>query len=106
MISGYLHASVMRVYGCGLNFAMWGRCLFTTDSVNSKIGLCYPNARQGDEVWIMRGANVAFVVRPLEHAEPGCAGRYALIGNCYVHGIMDGELAELEKLNQRPIVFV
>lgn len=39
----------------------------------------------GDEVWLLRGANVPFVLRRLE------VGNYQVIGEVYVHGVMHGE---------------
>jgi hypothetical protein len=104
MIEGNLYATDMRGYGWGLNFAMWGRCLFTTHE--GRLGLCHPNTKSGDEIWIMRGVQVPFVVRALEQTKPGGADSYSLIGDCFLQGTMDGEVAELEKLMERPIVFV
>ncbi|OCK92862.1 uncharacterized protein K441DRAFT_726114, partial [Cenococcum geophilum 1.58] len=104
LINGYLYAADMRAYGWGLNFAMWGRCFFTTYS--GKVGLCHPNTLPGDEVWVMRGVQVPFVVRSLEPAGPRCAGKYSLLGDCFLNGIMDGELGEKEKLMEQPIVMI
>ncbi|RWA07059.1 hypothetical protein EKO27_g8045 [Xylaria grammica] len=39
----------------------------------------------GDEVWVLAGGNVPFTLRKVSE------GRYTLIGECYVHGIMHGE---------------
>lgn len=41
----------------------------------------------GDQVWILHGGNVPFVLRPVD--EDGC--RFRFIGASYVHGIMHGE---------------
>ena len=38
-----------------------------------------------DQVWVLAGAKVPFVLRPLEN------GRYQVVGQAYVHGIMHGE---------------
>ena len=35
--------------------------------------------------YILLGASLPFVLRPAEES------RYSLIGDCYMHGIMDGE---------------
>lgn len=47
----------------------------------------------GDEIWILFGGSVPFILRPYpdDSEHHGC---YALIGDCYVHGIMDGEAME------------
>lgn len=44
-----------------------------------------PEVQQGDVVAIFYGCDLPYVLRPSRR------GRYRLIGNCYVHGIMDGE---------------
>lgn len=57
----------------------------------------------GDEVWVILGSNMPFILRPkrateaagLEEGEDRSgAGRdeYRLVGDCYVHGIMHGEV--------------
>ena len=78
LLEGDVNALDMRAYGWGLTFAVWGRCFFTTHSV--KMGLCHSNTRSGDKVWVMRGIQVPFVVRPLETADAGCAGQYFFLG--------------------------
>lgn len=66
------------------------QCLFRTNK--GYIGLS-DNPRPEDEVWILSGGRVPFVLRPyLDNS--GHTGSYALVGDCYVHGIMDGEAAE------------
>jgi hypothetical protein len=104
LIDGDLSALDPRAYGWGLQFALWGRCFFTTSS--GKMGLCHPNTLPGDEVWVMSGIHVPFVVRPLEPADAGCSGTYSFRGDCFLNGIMDGELGEKEKTMERPIVMV
>lgn len=46
-----------------------------------------------DEIWILFGGSVPFILRPY-HNDSDYAGSYSLIGDCYVHGIMDGEAME------------
>ena len=69
-----------------------------------RMGLCQPNTKPGDEVWIMRGVPVPFTVRPRQSAEPGAAEQYAMLGDCFLLGIMDGELGDKEKMDQRYII--
>jgi hypothetical protein len=61
------------------------RFFITTDG---RIGLGPPEARPGDFIAILLGENVPFCLRadPDEHS-----GYYKLIGDTYVHGLMDGE---------------
>jgi hypothetical protein len=42
--------------------ATYGRCYFKAE--NNGQGLCYPNACVGDEVWVLDGGKVPFVLRP------------------------------------------
>ncbi|KAF2267480.1 hypothetical protein CC78DRAFT_416448, partial [Lojkania enalia] len=49
------------------------------------IGAVPVSAALGDELFVLKGANVPFVLRR------GVEGRYKLVGECYVHGIMRGE---------------
>lgn len=66
----------------------------------SKLGyMCQTSrfAREGDSIFILRSANVPFVLRPKGDA-------WEFIGDAYVHGIMQGEAHE-EKL-YKPIELV
>ncbi|KAK8058831.1 HET-domain-containing protein [Apiospora phragmitis] len=70
--------------------AMQFQSFFVTDDVH--MGLGY-DPQPGDEVWILAGGKVPFILRPVTDGhsqEP----RYTLVGDCYVESIMDGELAE------------
>lgn len=51
------------------------------------VGLGPENVKYGDEIWIVEGARVPFVLR-------GNRDRHRVVGEAYVHGIMHGELAE------------
>lgn len=104
LLDGDLEGLDMRGYGWGVNFAVRGRCFFTTAS--GKMGLCHPNTIPGDEVWIMSGVRVPFILRALGPGDPGCAKRHSFLGDCFLNGIMDGELSGREKLMERPIMMV
>lgn len=64
--------------------AVFGRSFFVTSK--GHLGLCYPNARPGDEVWVLRAGSVPFVLR-----DNTLSQTYGLVGDCYLHGFMDGE---------------
>lgn len=49
------------------------------------MGLALRSVCQGDEIWIIHGSRIPFVLRK----QPD--GSYAFLGEAYVHGIMDGE---------------
>ncbi|KAF1954801.1 hypothetical protein CC80DRAFT_392152, partial [Byssothecium circinans] len=60
-----------------------GRAAFRT--ANGYIGMGPRAMRQGDVVVALDSGAVPFILRPK-------ADHYLLIGECYVHGIMFGEL--------------
>ncbi|KAK6824580.1 hypothetical protein PG987_012074 [Apiospora arundinis] len=64
---------------------------FVTD--NGYIGLGHPDAAVGDMVAVLRGGPVPYVLR-------GNKENHTLVGECYVHGIMDGELFQQQQQQQ------
>jgi hypothetical protein len=57
------------------------------------MGIGPPNTRPGDQVWVFCGGQVPFVLRKVKQENPtsnATSGR-TLVGDAYVHGIMDGE---------------
>ena len=46
--------------------------------------------RKGDRICVVRGCATPFVVRPVEERD-GIVAYWELVGECYVHGLMDGE---------------
>ncbi|PVH71043.1 HET-domain-containing protein [Cadophora sp. DSE1049] len=67
-----------------------------------KIGIVPRNARVGDIVVVLHGAQVPFIVRPKTET---MELQFELIGECYVRGLMDGEALELG-LPATELVFV
>ena len=97
-----------------------GRTLFRTRMPRSApagsdhtalIGLGPETMQPGDEVWLLKGGRVLYILRPAfieEHSpsifegtinltgsEPSRdkIGSYRFVGECFVHGLMDGEVA-------------
>ncbi|KAI0120886.1 HET-domain-containing protein [Hypoxylon sp. NC0597] len=60
-----------------------GQNLFSTQ--NGYVGTINGVPQQGDEVFIILGCDVPMLLRP------SSTGEYEVIGDCYMHGIMDGE---------------
>jgi hypothetical protein len=60
---------------------------FSVTSSNS-IGLVPKLAKIGDEIYLLAGGQFLYVLRP----QGDC---YRLIGECYIHGLMDGEALEM-----------
>ncbi|KAI1736457.1 hypothetical protein F4680DRAFT_432206 [Xylaria scruposa] len=52
------------------------------------VGFCPRGTQKGDFVCILFGCSVPLVLRQIGS---GDGGQYTLIGECYVHGKMDGE---------------
>ncbi|KAM0428826.1 hypothetical protein ACHAPT_006626 [Fusarium lateritium] len=59
------------------------KCMFATNK--GQLGLGPKSTREGDEVWILAGADAPFILRRRENE------RYTLIGEAYVHGAMFAE---------------
>ncbi|KAF6822612.1 heterokaryon incompatibility protein [Colletotrichum plurivorum] len=64
-------------------------------SVRGYIGLGPLATAAGDSVWVIPGADAPFILRPKED------GGLLVVGEAYVHGIMNGEFAELEARLQK-----
>jgi hypothetical protein len=62
------------------------------------IGVGPPDTQVGDQVWILNGGRLPFVLREKESKKYTCNGslRFSLVGDAYVHGIMDGEFVHSE----------
>jgi hypothetical protein len=62
--------------------------------------------QSNDEIWILFGGSVPFILRPYPD-DSDHAGSYSLVGDCYVHGIMDGEaMARLGETEMREVCLV
>jgi len=75
-----------------------GSKLFITQS--KRIGLTSLSTEIGDEAWVLRGGQVPFLLR---RRNAGDSPDYMLVGDCFVHGCMDGELAD--ELERNPTKF-
>jgi hypothetical protein len=70
------------------------RSFFTTQS--GRMGLCPRQTRPGDLVVVLYGGNAPYILRSLpgSNSSSGRVDRmpfFEFVGECYVHGIMDGE---------------
>jgi hypothetical protein len=70
-----------------VNRASWNRMFFVTE--NGYIGIGPVGMAPGDDVFLLLGGHVPYVLRSKETS--AC---YHVIGESYVHGVMDGELWE------------
>ena len=72
-----------------------GRRFFTT--LGGYMGIGPPGMRSGDLVCVFLGGNIPWIIRQDGH-------EYSLVGECYVHGIMDGEFIQTENLPVQDII--
>lgn len=91
-----------------------GRCPFytkpCTGSSHGLLGLSHATAKPGDELWILKGGKMPFVLRPIPMTIPSTnlttgetkalpvnAGMptYELLGEAFVLGLMDGEIIDM-----------
>ncbi|EAT87361.1 hypothetical protein SNOG_04970 [Parastagonospora nodorum SN15] len=83
---------LVRTYLLVVRDIVWNRRTFRSDiNLCGKqfVGLVPPNARIGDQICILYGCSVPVVLRKLE--SPDQTLQWQLVGDAYVHGIMDGE---------------
>jgi len=69
------------------------------------MGLAPPSTLVGDKVYVFLGGRTPFIVRKIDF-DPGKSFYYTLIGDCYLHGVMDGEALSLNYEKQRYISLV
>jgi hypothetical protein len=76
------------------SYALWGvaedRCWYRT--CQNYLGLGSISTKPGDQVRLLCGAKVPFVLRP---QSPLNEGKHELVGGCYLHGFMHGEMLKM-----------
>ncbi|KXX82847.1 Heterokaryon incompatibility protein 6, OR allele [Madurella mycetomatis] len=70
---------------------------FFSPTACGRMGLFPNEARMGDLIAVVAGSRVPFVIRPQPDGKA-----YTLVGPCYVHGTMNGELLRLRREDGRP----
>ncbi|KIN02890.1 hypothetical protein OIDMADRAFT_118906 [Oidiodendron maius Zn] len=82
-----------------------GQTFFITQ--RGYFGIGPPTIEQGDEVWVISGGKVPFILRPRETGsqapQPMISLEFTLVGNAFVYGIMDGEAEMLCGASQKVI---
>jgi hypothetical protein len=64
-----------------------GRRLFRTPRDLLGLGPDYIGDREGQmQIWILKGSNVPIILTPDSH------GWFSIVGEAYVHGVMDGKI--------------
>lgn len=94
------------IEGCGNDYKEalatfhWGRKLFRCHHTGL-LGLGPRYVQAGDAVAVLPGSRVPIVLRPVIDPQAGLTYTYTLVGNAYVHGMMDGRIIE-SAVNQTP----
>ena len=73
------------------------------------IGLGPRTIKKGDEVWVLYGGNVPFLLRPDKVRtvdEVGDRQCHSLVGDCYLHGIMHGGLLSRDGVAAKKVYLV
>jgi hypothetical protein len=84
--SSYWESDLANSFHISFNEACNGRRFFVTKK--GYFGIGPAELEEGDEIYILAGGKLPFVLRPLPESQPDT---FELVGDCYVHGIMDGE---------------
>jgi hypothetical protein len=89
ILQGLMYSVEARPRGCRkwedrVLWASYGRRYLRTG--NGFVGLVPYDTKEGDIIVILYGGPVPYVLRP----KP--SGSYILVGECYIHGIMHGEM--------------
>ncbi|KAF2100233.1 HET-domain-containing protein [Rhizodiscina lignyota] len=70
------------------------RCFFLTEE--DRFGTGPPGMEAGDQVWVLLGGRIPFVLRPVTNVKQGSRSEaYNFIGDCYLHGVMDGQALDV-----------
>jgi ankyrin repeat protein len=77
------------------------RRLFRT--AKGYLGLAPRSTQPGDQVWLLAGARVPFILR---RGEDDGSDTYRFIGETYLHGVMHGEAVEGKENEFKPITLV
>ena len=81
------------------DLSQWARHRKFGILANRAIGWVPLQARKGDLVCIFQESDLPFVIRPIDGGES-----FTVVGSCYLHGIMHGELAYSDEWPWREIV--
>jgi hypothetical protein len=72
------------------------RAIAVTDE--GYFGIVPGRAKRGDSIVLLKGGTVPYVIR--EATSTAAKGKYEFVGECYVHGVMDGELLTDDRVKE------
>jgi len=73
------------------------RTIFTTR--NGQLGTGLRHTRKGDEVWVLEGGRVPYILRSKGH-------QYELVGDAYIYEIINGEAVKNRESVRKDIILV
>jgi hypothetical protein len=91
-------ARMIREFNDDLRYGMQSRAFMITNK--GLVGVGPAGTKKGDWVCVLRGGSLPLVLRPLGK------GYWNLIGECYVHGIMNGDWAKAASEEQVTTFFL
>lgn len=103
-LDGFLDETDMTAAGSVGNMAR-SQAFFITEK--GYFGIGPPEARIGDEVWVLFCGKVPHVLRPRggQQGTEEDRGGFEYVGDAYVQGIMDGELVDEDTDGQTVVIF-
>ena len=83
---------------------IWNRRFFVLpdrpDGIGYRFGIAPTNAKVGDIICVLLGCSVPVVLSPIDASNPHSG--YELVGEAYLHGVMDGEALQLNRFTDYP----
>lgn len=68
-------------------------------------GFVFPTVQQGDEVFVLYGGRMPFILRPRNEGSDAAGARYyRIIGDCYLHNFMDGEAVNNHDYQEKKLI--
>lgn len=90
---GVLNKVIVSHFSKTMAGRLTNRTMLITESAH--IGMAHDHCAEGDEIWILAGGRVPYVLRPCDKSQSeldiSAPKRYIFKGDCYIHGIMEGE---------------
>jgi hypothetical protein len=74
-------------------------CYKLCETESGLVGMMPLDTMLGDSVYIFTGGALPFILRPVV----GFQSKYKVIGGCYIHGIMDGEVVRSDKWREEDV---
>jgi hypothetical protein len=96
--AGLAEGSLHKRLETAIIVGAYGRKVFVSEA--GVTGICPIDTEPGDEIWVLYGGRVPFILRPKGEEEES----YRFVGECYYHGIMDGEAVGDETFEEKTVV--